>query len=467
MKLKCLLLALILTCTVFTPSVYATNDATVNDSPFIDSSEISEWAKEGVQKAYERELMKGQYNLSEELYFNPKGNVTFAEAFALVLNLIDNKNLDIKECMEKLEYPSVNLWSCITDWENYGQGSYYRTYLSKKYNNKTRIEMSYFATPIQEIIPYYYQAISYTDDIATPDDYIKEWGATSRELTNNYADKSAEEQLKYCFDKDFERINKETNIEFKTLLKKEALFKNYRYRLKVTKTEFPLDGVKRFIPNSSEERHRIQIEYINSKLYPNLQNKNHWGYQTYEELMKYMYLNGIINEEYISLDTPIKKDQFASLMYWVLAVSGQTFDWSSAPQFAVGKVLERLRHNKFNEFVNLPKDVEYVYAGPLNQLKELEIMVGEGGNTILYNSNITREQVALIINKIYEYSSDHSKMRRYNDINFNYENIPWYRTSVGFNQLDKNIFPYHCFLNPNNMISEIIYCKYRNNWIGE
>ena len=160
MKLKCLLLTLILTCTVFTPSVYATNDATVNDSPFIDSSEISEWAKEGVQKAYERELMKGQYNLSEELYFNPKGNVTFAEAFALVLNLVDNKNLDIKECMEKLEYPSVNLWSYITDWEGCGQGSYYRTYLSKKYNNKTRIEINYFATPIQEKIPYYYQAIT-------------------------------------------------------------------------------------------------------------------------------------------------------------------------------------------------------------------------------------------------------------------------------------------------------------------
>ena len=43
---------------------------------------ISYWAKDGVQDAYERDLMKGQYDKQNQLYFNPQGNVTFAEAFA-------------------------------------------------------------------------------------------------------------------------------------------------------------------------------------------------------------------------------------------------------------------------------------------------------------------------------------------------------------------------------------------------
>ena len=147
--------------------------------------------------------------------------------------------------------------------------------------------------------------------------------------------------------------------------------------------------------------------------------------------MKYMYLNGMINEEDISLDTPIRKDQFASLMYWVLAISGQTYDWSGAPQFAVGKALEKLTVKEFEEFVNLPKNVEYVYAGPLNQLKELEIMIGEGGNTIQYNSNITREQAAIVVNKVYEYASNHNKMKRYYT-DPNVKNRPWNRQAAGF-----------------------------------
>lgn len=460
-KLQCIFFITILIFTTLAITVNAQVETEGN--PFVDFDEVSSWAKDNVLQAYDRGLMKGQAN-NGQIYFNPKGNVTFAEAFAIVMNFVNNPDLDIKENMEKLDYPSVNLWANIESWDNMGQGCYYRIYLMEKYDDYYLVD--FYTSSIRTAVPIYYHAISYNDDESEPDDVLKYWNRTSREIAmnGNFAKKTKEDQLKYCFQEDFKRIKNETNKEFKTLLKKDMMFKNYRFRLEVTETKLPIDGVKNDIPNTFEERHEIQIKYINPEFYPNLQNKNHWGYNTYEELMKYMYLNGMINEEDISLDTPIRKDQFASLMYWVLAISGQTYDWSGAPQFVVGKALEKLTVKEFEEFVNLPKNVEYVYAGPLNQLKELEIMIGEGGNTIQYNSNITREQAAIVVNKVYEYASNHNKMKRYYT-DPNVKNRPWNRVAAGFSYLDKNLFPYQRYYSPNNMIKRIISEKYGNKWI--
>ena len=459
-KLQSLFLVTILITTMFVINVSADSDENI----FVDFDKISYWAKDGVQDAYERDLMKGQYDKQNQLYFNPQGNVTFAEAFAMVMNFINNQKLDVKENIEKLDYPSVNLWVDVEYWGRAGQGCYYEIQLENKYDDVNLVR--HCMNPIQVQIPYYYAVISHNDGLSTPDEVLKYWNRTAREIASDYAKKSKEEQLEYCFQEDFKRINEEKNEELKTVLKKGMMFRNYRYRLEAEEAEIPVLGMKYNIENTVEERHAIQLKYINPGFYPNLQNKNHWGYNTYEELMKYMYLNGMINEEDISLDTPIRKDQFASLMYWVLAISGQTYDWSGAPQFAVGKALEKLTVKEFEEFVNLPKNVEYVYAGPLNQLKELEIMIGEGGNTIQYNSNITREQAAIVVNKVYEYASNHNKMKRYYT-DPNVKNIPWYRAPAGFAQLDKNLFPYQRYYSPNNMVKGIIFKKYGNEWIAD
>ena len=91
-------------------------------------------------------------------------------------------------------------------------------------------------------------------------------------------------------------------------------------------------------------------------------------------------------------------------------------------------------------------------------------MIGEGGNTIQYNSNITREQAAIVVNKVYEYASNHNKMKRYYT-DPNVKNRPWNRVAAGFSNLDKNLFPYQRYYSPNNMIKRIISEKYGNKWI--
>ena len=270
-KLKSLFLVTILITTMFGINVSADSGENI----FVDFDKISYWAKDGVQDAYERDLMKGQYDEQNQLYFNPQGNVTFAEAFAMVMNFINNQKLDIKENIEKLDYPSVNLWVDIEYWGGVGQGCYYKIQLENKYDDVNLVR--HYTNPIQSQIPYYYAVISHNDGLSTPDEVLKYWNRTAREIASDYAKKSKEEQLEYCFQEDFRRINEEKNEEFKIILKKDMMFRNYRYRLETEEAEIPVLGMKYNIENTVEERHAIQLKYINPGLYPNLQNKNHWG----------------------------------------------------------------------------------------------------------------------------------------------------------------------------------------------
>lgn len=456
-KIKCLILVVLI---IFANTcVFAeTNEIKSKESDYADYLDISDWAKKDVQKAYERKLMIGQYNPFNELYFNPKGEVTFGETFSLIMNLVKNKDLDIEELIKKFEYPSINLWAGINNWNSRGPAIFYRSYLTEKYKaegNKSwqegEAKIYPYCTSFQSVVPNYYYNMDINKHTGEgPDDFLEDWGGTRRELADNFHEKSKKEQLEYPLKKDLERINNETDEAYKALMKKAILFYDYRIR---TEWDAPTGinshympaGFNRYVVNNFEERYQIQKDWINPFLYPDLQNKEHWAWPVYEELIEYMYLNGIIDEENITFDTPIRKDQFASMIYWVLAVSGQSFDFTGAPPCGVGKMLERLSIKGFNEFVNLPEDPKYAYTIPLNILKELEIMIGEGGNTIQYNSNITREQAALILNKVYEFTKDHSRMNRYRNVNLTPREraLPWYKALVAsFSQLDENLFPY-------------------------
>lgn len=77
----------------------------------------------------------------------------------------------------------------VSNW-----AKYYRVYLMEKYDYYL---VNFYTNPIRMAIPIYYHAISYNDDESEPDDVLKYWNRTSREIAmnGNFAKKTKEEQL--------------------------------------------------------------------------------------------------------------------------------------------------------------------------------------------------------------------------------------------------------------------------------
>lgn len=443
-----------------------TTDTTVlstsnsNSPVYADYPDISDWAKDGVLEAHSRGLMEGSI-VDGKRYFNPKGLITFGEAITLVLNMVNNKDLDIKENMEKLGYPSVNLWQAAERYEVPGNVGYYDDYLMNV--KKVDYDEVGIRATVLDVIPSAYNSIRY--EIENPDISL-DWfwpQKTYRQIAGNYVDLNVNDQIKYCIDMDHQRMTDmfDDKPELKIAYIKRNFYYEYMHRL-----TFP-NGVKggRIIETNTFDERAYAQSVINEHLYPKLQDSNNWVYAKYTELIKYMYLNGIIDDENITFSTPIRKDQFVALMYWTLAVSGQTFDWSGQPAFATGKYLEYVSPG-FHQFSNLPTDVTYVYASPLNQLKEINIIAGDGNGTVSYGINIPREQVALIINRLYDYTKDHSKMKRYVDFTGR-KNLTWYETGMKYPKYDFKSLPYDVGTGKYNMIYYHILYDLRLNWIGK
>lgn len=405
---------------------------------FYDWDEISDWAKPEVLEAYSRGLFNGIGEKNGKVVFDPHGTFTIGEAFTMINRMVDHKDLDVRENIEKLGYPVTHLVGYIPDYirSNNDIGaymdyylerskSYYASYVEQKgYGGDRGLANSlgvYTRSPI--LLSEYYSAEFISQFEGHPDNRsiaLELWPKEFSEVPvkkEEYKSWDIKKQIKYIVDLDIVRLKalrSENNIlanYFKdiTMLYTYTLRYSFENPGPVGSDVFGHCGDQ----NTLDERHYTQL-LINEQLYPNLPRKDHWAYPQYEKLTELMYLNGFLREEDISFDTEIQKDQLASLMYWMLATSGQTFDWSSVAPYIVERYLQTY-NPYFEGFTNIPKNPDYVYSTALTQLKEIGILNGSGNDTINYESKIPREQVAALFNRLYDYAKDYENMRTYNN----------------------------------------------------
>ena len=403
----------------------------INFSIYEDCDKISTWAKSDVKQAYERKLMSGSISKDGKRYFNPEGTVTLGEAFSMVLNFLNNNDLDVKSNMLAYGIPPLNLVSNTANALNsymLCEAEYVKKYGS--YSSWDKIKsLTGCTNPITlGIIGYYNYKRAWPEE---PDIPLYGWeGHTLFELGQwNYDKLTPKQQIKKIIDIDIQRTKEQNNSDVIYSFTRVVLFDDYLSRAGYSEK---FKTYQERIRNNLDEKLYAQ-NLINAYLFPNMQTPNHWAWKNYQDVIKYMYLDGNIMERDISLSTPLRKDQFASLMYWVLAVSMHTRDWSGEDPTFCGNYLE-LSRTGFKQFKNLPTDPFYFYGMPLNQLKELGIIEGVGNDTVDYSSIITREQAATILNKVYNTIIDHDSMIRYNCIDGagRYYLVKWYDASPNF-----------------------------------
>ena len=73
-------------------------------------------------------------------------------------------------------------------WGGVGQGCYYEIQLENKYDDVNLVR--HCMNPIQLQIPYYYAVISHNDGLSAPDEVLKYWNRTAREIASDYAKKA-------------------------------------------------------------------------------------------------------------------------------------------------------------------------------------------------------------------------------------------------------------------------------------
>lgn len=75
----------------------------IDENPFADWNEVSEWAKKYLYQAFKNEIVLGEKISETEYNCNPKKNITRAEAMVIISRL-----LDIEETIDNLEFLDEN-----------------------------------------------------------------------------------------------------------------------------------------------------------------------------------------------------------------------------------------------------------------------------------------------------------------------------------------------------------------------